>query len=55
MKISEFKFAANTDVVKRKFLKTVNGLGVDLGVFCVNKDSNQTSKKIPMDFTCMLQ
>ena len=51
MKISEFKFSANTDVVRRRFLKTVNGLDADLGVFCVSKDSVKPDlKKGPYAF-----
>ncbi len=45
MKISEFKFSANTDVVRRKFLKTISRLDVELGVFCVSKDSVKSDIK----------
>ncbi len=39
VKISEFKFSANTDRIRKKFLKTINRLDVELGVLCASKDS----------------
>ena len=50
-KITEFKFSANTDKVRKKFLKTVNKLDVELGVFCISKDSVKSElKKDPCRF-----
>lgn len=36
-KIPEFKFSSNTDEIRKKFLKTVNKLDVELGVFVLVK------------------
>ena len=44
-KISEFKFSANSDKVRKKFLKTISKLDIKLGVFCVSKDSVKPSLK----------
>ena len=44
-KISEFKFSTDSDKVRRKFLKTINRLDVELGGFCISKDSVEPSLK----------
>jgi len=49
--IPEFKFSANTDKTKKKFLKTVNKLDIELGVICISKDSVKSElKKDPCRF-----
>lgn len=50
-KIPEFKFSENTDKVRKKFLKTINKLDVELGVLCISKDSVKPDlKKDPCRF-----
>ena len=38
-KISEFKFSDNVPKVRRKLLKNISKLDIELGVFCISKDS----------------
>ena len=38
-KIPEFKFSCNTDVVKKKVLRQIQKLDVNLGIICISKDS----------------
>lgn len=49
--IIEFKFSSNTDKVRKKFLKTIKKLDVELGVICISKDSVTSDlKKDPCRF-----
>ena len=38
-KISEFKFSGNTDYIKRKVLRMMQKLDVNIGIICISKDS----------------
>jgi cell shape-determining protein MreC len=38
-KISEFKFSCNTETTRKRFLRQIRQLDVNIGVVCVSKDS----------------
>ncbi len=51
MKLPEFKFSADSYRVRRRFLDVINRLNVELGVFCISKDSVKSElKEVPHGF-----
>ena len=44
-KILEFKFSHNTNVIKRKVLRNIRKLDVNIGVICISKDSVKQNLK----------
>lgn len=45
-KISEFKFSADSDKTKRKFLCKIQDMNLTMGVFCISKDSVKNELKL---------